>query len=280
MLDSRLVKEKLFLVTIFALTFIGVLPVFYVLAEVFVKGTEALAKHGTTILTSTSNGIVAPILGSAILSIAASILGIPLAILAGFFVAEFPETRIARITRVMSRSLLEVPTVLLGMLVYIIMVVPMGRFSLLAGAVALALVMLPYVMVHVEQAIESVPPIYREAGYSIGMTRAEVLFGIIAGIARRGIATGVLMGFAKAMGETAPLLFTIGAARSALPCSQRPVILNLLEPGDAIPLMVFQYAQMPQPIYHDMAWAGSLLLVIAFLLVFLAVRSLVKEVRL
>jgi phosphate transport system permease protein len=278
--DPRIVKEKIFLAAIFTLTFIGVLPVFHVLAEVFVKGIEALARHGTAILTSTSSGIAASILGSVILSIAASILGIPLAILAGLFVAEFPETRIAKLTRIMSRSLLEVPTVLLGMLVYIVIVVPMGRFSLLAGAIALALVMLPYVMVHVEQAVEAVPPIYKEAGYSIGMTRAEVLFGIVAGIARRGIATGVLMGFAKAMGETAPLLFTIGAARSALPCSQKPAILNLLEPGDAIPLMVFQYAQMPQRIYHDMAWAGSLILVIAFLLVFLAVRSLVKEVRL
>ena len=279
MVDPRIVKEKLFLVTIFTLTLVGILPVFHVLAEVLVKGAEAISRHGLSILTTTSNGILASLVGTTILSILASLLGIPLAIAAGLFVAEFSETKLAKITRIVSRSLLEVPTVLLGMLVYIIMVVPMHGFSLLAGAVALALVMLPYVMVHVEQAIESVPPMYREAGYSIGMTRAEVLIGIVAGIARRGIATGVLMGFAKAMGETAPLLFTIGAARTTLPCTRPLPLANVLDPGDAVPLMVFQYAQMPQPIYHDMAWAGSLILVIAFLIVFFAVRSLVKEVR-
>jgi len=277
--DPRIIKEKIFLVTIFALTILGILPVFHVLAEVIIKGSEAIAKHGLGILTSTSNGILASLVGSAILSILASLLGIPLAIAAGLFVAEFSDTKLAKITRVVSRSLLEVPTVLLGMLVYIIMVVPMGSFSLLAGAIALALVMLPYVMVHVEQAIESVPPIYREAGYSIGMTRAEVLLGVVAGIARRGIATGVLMGFAKAMGETAPLLFTIGAARTTLPCSHSIPLANVLDPGDAVPLMIFQYAQMPQKMYHDMAWAGSLILVAAFLAVFIAVRLLVKEVK-
>ena len=279
MADPRIIKEKVFLVTIFALTILGILPVFHVLAEVIIKGSEAIARHGLGILTSTSNGILASLVGSAILSILASLLGIPLAIAAGLFVAEFSDTKLAKITRVVSRSLLEVPTVLLGMLVYIIMVVPMGRFSLLAGAIALALVMLPYVMVHVEQAIESVPLIYREAGYSIGMTRAEVLLGVVAGVARRGIATGVLMGFAKAMGETAPLLFTIGAARTTLPCTHSIPLANVLDPGDAVPLMIFQYAQMPQRIYHDMAWAGSLILVVAFLVVFLAVRLLVKEVK-
>ena len=279
MADPRIIREKAFLVTIFALTILGILPVFHVLAEVLVKGSEAIAKHGIKILTSTSNGILASLVGSAILSILASLLGIPLAIAAGLFVAEFSDTKLAKITRVVSRSLLEVPTVLLGMLVYIIIVVPTGAFSLLAGAIALALVMLPYVMVHVEQAIESVPPIYREAGYSIGMTRAEVLLGVVAGVARRGIATGVLMGFAKAMGETAPLLFTIGAARTTLPCTHSIPLANVLDPGDAVPLMIFQYAQMPQRIYHDMAWAGSLILVAAFLVVFIAVRLLVKEVR-
>ncbi len=279
MADPRIIKEKVFLATIFALTILGILPVFHVLAEVIVKGSRAIARHGLGILTSTSNGILASLVGSAILSILASLLGIPLAIAAGLFVAEFSDTKLAKITRVVSRSLLEVPTVLLGMLVYIVVVVPTGSFSLLAGAIALALVMLPYVMVHVEQAIESVPPIYREAGYSIGMTRAEVLLGVVAGVARRGIATGVLMGFAKAMGETAPLLFTIGAARTTLPCTCNTPLANVLNPGDAVPLMIFQYAQMPQKIYHDMAWAGSLILVAAFLVVFLAVRLLVKEVR-
>jgi len=272
MMDSRTIKEKAFLITIFALTFLGVTPVFYVLASVFYKGIEAFMRRGVGILIKINGGILPALVGSFVLSILSTIIGVVLAFVAGLFVAEFPNSWISKATRVASRSLLEVPTVLLGMLVYILLVVPTGHFSLLAGALALALVMLPYVMVHVEQALESVPQLYKEAGYSIGMSRAQILFGVSVGIAKRGITSGVLMGFAKAMGETAPLLFTIGAARSSLPCS-------ILSPGDAVPLMIFQYAQMPQEYYHDLAWAGSLVLVIAFLLIFFIVRKLVKEVR-
>ncbi len=271
-MDARSLKEKIFLVTIFALTALGVTPVFYVLASVIYKGIEAFTRRGIGIIVKVNGGILPAIMGSFALSILSTVIGVVLAFVAGLFVAEFPNSRISKITKVASRSLLEVPTVLLGMLVYILLVVPTGHFSLLAGAIALALVMLPYVMVHVEQALESVPQIYREAGYSIGMSRAQVLFGITVGIAKRGIASGILMGFAKAMGETAPLLFTIGAARSSLPCS-------IMSPGDAVPLMIFQYAQMPQEYYHDLAWAGSLVLVIVFLLVFVIVRKLIKEVK-
>ncbi len=272
MSDIRIIKEKAFLLTVFILTALGIIPVFYVLTTVIYKGIEAFSAHGLKIIVEVKGGILSSIIGSFILSITSSIIGVTLALFAGLFIAEFPNSIISKVTRVVSKSLLEVPTVLLGMLVYIMLVVPTGNFSLLAGALALALVMLPYVMVHVEQAVESVPSIYREAGYSIGMTRAQVLIGVVLGIARRGLASGILMGFAKAMGETAPLLFTIGAARSSLPTS-------IWGPGDAIPLMVFQYAQMPSRYYHDLAWAGSFILVVAFLIVFIAIRYLSKGVE-
>ncbi len=279
MVNRRNIEEKVFVVSVILLSIIAVAPVFHVLATVIYNGMLAIWKNGLSILTSVQNGILASIIGTAVLAILSAIIGLPLAIAAGLFVAEFPESRISKYTRLVSRSLLEIPTVLTSMLVYTIVVVPMGSFSLLAGALALSIVMLPYVMVSVEQAIESVPPMYREAGYSIGMTRAQVLLGVVAGVARRGIATGILVGLAKAMGETAPLLFTIGAARSYLPCSRVPALANILSPGDAIPLMIYQYAQTPQESLHEMAWAGSLILVIAYLLVFAGIRRLVREVR-
>ncbi len=271
MSDPRTVKEKLFLATIFTLAVIGVAPVLHVIGTVVVKGVEAYATYGSKLLEPPAT-VLPGLVGSALLSVSATLLGVPLAIGAAFFVTEFPDTIVSRVVRVVSKSLLEVPTVLLGMLVYVVMVVPFKGFSLLAGSVALALVMLPYVMVHVEHALEAVPQVYREAGLSLGMTRGQVLLGVVAGIARRGIASGILMGFARAMGETAPLLFTIGASRSTLPCS-------LLDPGDAVPLAIFHYAQMPQPIYHAAAWFGALILVSSFLAVFAAVRIAVKEVR-
>ncbi len=274
MVDWRIVKEKIFLVLVAVLTIAGLAPVFHVLGSVVYYGVESFAKHGVSILfrVGSEGGIAQAVIGSIVLSILATVIGAPLAFLVAVFAVEFRENVLSKAVRVVAQSLLEVPTVLLGMLVYILVVVPMKHYSLLAGALALALVMLPYVLIHVEQALSSVPRLYREAGYAIGMTRAQVAFDVVVDIARRGIATGLLMGFAKAMGETAPLLFTVGAARSRIPCS-------VTDPGDAVPLMIFHYAQMPQRYYHDLAWAGALLLVASFLTIFLAVRKAVGEVK-
>jgi len=272
--EWRYVKEKLFLATVAILTVLGLAPVFHVLASVVYYGLEAFAKHGLSILfrVGTEGGIAQAVVGSVVLSILSTVIGAPLAFIVAVFAVEFRDSIFSKAVKVVAESLLEVPTVLLGMLVYILVVVPTKHYSLFAGAIALALVMLPYILIHVEQALSAVPQTYREAAYAIGMTRARTVFDVVVDIARRGVATGVLMGFAKAMGETAPLLFTVGAARSSMPCS-------IMDPGDAIPLMIFHYAQMPQRYYHDLAWAGSLILVASFLLVFIAVRRLVGEVR-
>jgi phosphate transport system permease protein len=272
--ELRYVKEKLFLAIVAILTVLGLAPVFHVLASVFYYGAQAVAKHGVSILLNigTRGGIAQAIVGSVVLSVLATVIGAPLAFIVAVFTVEFRDTLLAKAVKAVAQSLLEVPTVLLGMLVYMLIVVPTRHYSLIAGAIALALVMLPYVLIHVEQALSSVPQLYREAAYAIGMNRAQTLFDIVVDIARRGVATGVLMGFAKAMGETAPLLFTVGAARSSIPCS-------ITDPGDAIPLMIFHYAQMPQRYYHDLAWAGALILVTSFLLIFIAVRWLVGEVK-
>ncbi len=281
--DVRRIKEKAFIAAIVALTMVAVAPLFHIIASVAIKGSKAVIEAGPSFILDTpappgasyTGGIGPALLGSAWLGVLSALLGIPLALFTAVFIVEFRDSKLGRAARIFTNSLLEVPTVLIGMLVYVVIVVPMGGYSILAGAIALAIVMLPYTVSYVERALDGVPRTYREAGFSIGMTRSQVVFRVVMGIARRGVLAGILIGIAKAIGETAPLLFTVGSARNNYPTSPGDV----LEPGDAVPLLIYQFAQSPFDNWHDLAWGAALVLTLIVLLVFIAMRVVVREVR-
>lgn len=277
-MDAREIKEKIFLAVIIILSILAVLPVFHVLLSVLWNGFGVLWKAGLGFLTGVPpppngglGGIAPSLVGTLMLAIMSSLFGIPLSILASVFAVEFPENPLAKGVRTLSKALLEIPSVVVGMLIYAIVVIPMGKFSMLAGSLALAVMMIPYVTTYVEQALEGVPFTYREAAFSLGFTRPRVVFRVVMGIARRGILTGVLIGFAKVMGETAPLLFTLGRDRYNLP-------LSPLDYGDSISLLIFDYVQTPYANMHQVAWGAALVLALFFLVVFLISRFFTKEV--
>lgn len=277
---SRLLKDAAFRALVVILGLLALAPLFHVIYTVTVKGAPVVARAGLEFFTGTPappgsdrlGGIAPALVGSAWLALLSTLIGIPLAFLLALFLYEFRDSRLARAARVFVMSLLEIPTILVGMLVYTVIVVPMGGFSVAAGAVALAIVMLPYVATYVERALDSVPATYREAALSLGLTRARTAL-IIAGLARRGILAGFLIGFAKAIGETAPLLFTVGSARNS-------VSLSPLEPGDAVPLLIFQFVATPYENWVDLAWGAAFVLTLTVLLVMIVLRAVVKEVRL
>ena len=280
MWKRRLILDRLFTILALALTLLGVAPLLHLLATVAVRGAEALARAGIGFFTEppappggdTLGGIAPALAGTLLLAAESMAIGIPLAIMTAVYIHEFPEARLAKLVKSLAMSLLEIPTVLVGILVYSILVVPLGRFNLLAGGLALAIVMLPYVATYVERALGQVPRTYREAGYALGMTRAQVVFHVAMGIARRGVLAGLIIGLSKALGETAPLLFTIGGSRGAVQASP-------LCPGDAVPLLIFQLAQTPYENWRLLAWGAALVLVASVLLVYLAARLMVKEVK-
>ncbi len=282
--DWRRVKDRLFTVVTVALALLAVAPLFHILATVVVRGGSVIVRGGVSFFTDPPaypgsgelGGVGPALLGTLWLGLVTSLIGVPLALLTAIYIVEYRESRLARIARVFTSSLLEVPTVLIGMLVFLVVVVPMGRYSLAAGSIALAIVMLPYTVSYVERALEGVPRTYREAGYSIGMTRAQVVFQVVMGIASRGVAAGILIGVAKVLSETAPLLFTIGSARGSYPTGPQ----SLLEPGDALPLLIFQFAQTPYSNWQDLAWGAALLLTLIILAIFALLRLLFREVKL
>ncbi|BAN89506.1 phosphate ABC transporter permease PstA [Aeropyrum camini] len=284
MLDWRRVKERVFIVTVTAVTILTVAPLFHIIGMVALKGSKTIVKSGIEFFTATPGppgsevlgGVGPAILGSLWLAVTTAIVGVPLSVLTAMFIVEYKSHPLARIAMVFSGSLLEIPTVLIGMLVFLVIVAPMGHYSLLAGSIALAIVMLPYTVSYVERALENVPQTYREAGYALGMTRAQVAVRVVAGIARRGMVAGVLIGISKVVAETAPLLFTIGSARSNYPLTP----LDLLKPGDALPLLIFQFAQTPYENWQELAWGSAFILTAIVLTTFIAMRILVREVRL
>ena len=276
----RKIKEGLFICAIACLSFLTILPLFHILYSVTVRGLPVLLEGGIEFLTGTLappgqglGGIGPAIVGTFILTFLASLMGLPLAILTGIYAAEYPNSLIGRMTRTLLLIMMEFPTILVGLFAMAIVVIPMGTYSAIAGALALALVMMPYVAVYTEEALRNIPPIYREAAFSLGLTRFKVVFRILMGMAKKGILTGVLIGMAKVAGETAPLLFTAGG-------STRIYFAGLDQPIGAIPLLIYSLVQQPYENYHQIAWGAAFVLLLIFLAIFLPIRLSLKEVKL
>ncbi len=276
----RRIKDKLFLVILVVLSMAAFLPLFHIVASILYYGGWTLLRGGLSFLVDTppsplsSNlgGIGPALVGSAVLVFLTVILGLPLSFMAAVFTVEYPNTLVARVTKLVCRSFTEIPTVLIGVLSYTLVVIPMGRFSALAGAVALAIVMVPYSYTYMEESLASIPRTYREAAYSLGLTRPRAVFSVFTRIARRGILTGVLIGLAKAAGETAPLLFTIGGLRHAY-------FNGPDHPVGAIPLLIYEFALTPYRVYREVAWGAALVLIAIYLVIFVVLRRTVREVR-
>ncbi|WP_297437330.1 phosphate ABC transporter permease PstA [Thermococcus sp.] len=273
--STRKIKEKAFLLIVAFLTFTMFIPLFHIFLTVFIRGFPVLAENGTKFITGTfqDGGIGPAILGTLMLVVLASLLGLPVALLVGIYAYEYPRSNIGKITKAILQIMLEFPTILVGIFVMQILVFPMGSYSALAGALSLAIIMMPYIAVYTTEALRQIPFTYREAAFGMGLTRIKVVFRILIPMAKRGILTGVLIGIAKVAGETAPLLFTAGGA-------YQTYYQGITKPVGAIPLLIYQLIQSPSNEYHEIAWGASLVLLIIFLALFIPVRLSLKEVKL
>ncbi|NPA62496.1 MAG: phosphate ABC transporter permease PstA [Methanococci archaeon] len=268
----RMIKDKIFLIVVGTLTLLAILPLFHIILSIFEKGLPIVMERGLTFITGTlSEGGIGPaIVGTLMLTIMATLIGLPLAFLAGAYAYEFPDSFIGRGTKMLLQIMLEFPTILVGTFIMGLLVIPMGSFSALAGALSLALILTPYVAVYTEEAMAEVPRIYKEGGYALGCTRAQVIFKVITKMAKKGILTGILIGMAKVAGETAPLLFTAGGLYEVYPTDP-------LQPIGAIPLLIYTLVQSPSPQDHQMAWGAALIMLLIFLSIFVPIRYALKD---
>jgi len=199
-------------------------------------------------------GMANALIGSVIILGIASIFGVPLGIGAGVYLAEYGRNRLGKLIRFTSDVLNGVPSIVIGLVAYGLVVIPQGHFSAFAGGVALAIMMVPTVARTTEQMLLLVPHAVREAAFGLGIPQWRTTISITLATARAGIITGVMLAFARVAGETAPLMFTAFGNQFWSFNAQQPIA--------ALPLQIFTYAITPYEDWHRQAWAGALMLVI------------------
>jgi len=212
-------------------------------------------------------GLLNPIVGSLILTVLAVVIGTPIGMLAGTYMAEYGRyDRLTSVVRFINDILLSAPSIVVGLFIYEIMVAPMGHFSGLAGAVALAVIVIPVVVRTTEDMLLLVPDPLREAAVSIGTPRAFVIAKVCYRAAKAGMITGVLLAIARISGETAPLLFTS--------LNNQFWSTNLNAPMSSLPVVIFQFALSPYKDWQKLAWTGALIITFTVLALSIAARAL------
>ncbi len=243
-------------------TIIALIPLMLILFYVISQGAPALNLDFLTQLPKpvgeTGGGMGNAIVGSLMLIGIAAVVGLPLGVLAGTYLAEFRSPRLSWTVRLLADILSGVPSIIIGVFVYTLLVLTMKHFSALAGGVALAILMLPTVARTTEEMLRMVPDTLREASLALGIPRWRTIVSIIIKTAGGGIITGIMLALARIAGETAPLLFTA--------LSSRTWPTGLDKPVASLPVQIYTYAISPYEDWHQQAWAGSLVLVIMVLL--------------
>ncbi|HEX2949192.1 MAG TPA: phosphate ABC transporter permease PstA [Armatimonadota bacterium] len=255
-----------------AATLLALLPLFLVVYYLLAQGLPALNLAFFTNLPKpvgeTGGGMANAIVGTVILIGIAGVIGIPIGLFGGIFLAEFGNNRLGGFMRFCADVLASVPSIVIGILVYSIIVMPMKHFSALSGGIALGIMMIPMVMRNTEEMIRMVPRSQREASLALGATHFTTLFRIVMLSAKGGVITGILLAVARVAGETAPLLFTA--------FGNRFWSTNLDQPIASLPVQIFTYAIAPYDDWHAQAWAGALVLVFLIFLISVAARYATK----
>jgi phosphate transport system permease protein len=254
----------------FAATAFGLSWLVVILAVLLWEGVGGLSLAVFTEMTpppGSAGGLLNPIMGSLIMTTIAVLIGTPLGILAGTYMAEYGRyARLTTVVRFINDILLSAPSIVIGLFVYEIMVAQMGHFSGWAGAVSLAVIVVPVVVRTTEDMLTLVPDTLREAAASIGLPRALMITKVGYRAARAGMITGVLLAIARISGETAPLLFTA--------LNNQFWSLNLNAPMASLPIVIFQFALSPYKDWQQLAWTGALIITLTVLALSIVARIL------
>jgi phosphate transport system permease protein len=251
-----------------AATGFGVLWLVLVLWTLLVEGISAIAPSLFTQMTpppGSAGGLLNAIFGSVAMTVIATLLGTPTGILAGTFLAEYARGgRFGEIVRFINDILLSAPSIIVGLFVYQLLVVRMGHFSAWAGAVALAIIVIPVVVRTTEDMLNLVPNALREAAAALGSPKWKVIVMVSYRAAIQGMVTGVLLAVARIAGETAPLLFTA--------LNNQFWSTDLNAPMANLPVVIFQFAMSPYADWQVLAWGGALLITAAVLFLNIGAR--------
>ena len=264
----RKLADILALLFAMAATLFGLTWLVWILWTTLAEGAAAITPTLFTQMTpppGSSGGLLNAFYGSAVMVLLALAIGTPLGIAAGTYLAEHGRhSRLAAVVSFLNDVLLSAPSIVIGLFVYELVVRPAGHFSGYAGALALAMILLPIVVRTTDESLRLVPNQMREAAFALGLPAWRVTSRIIYKSALSGIVTGILLGLARIAGETAPLLFTA--------LNNQFWSASIVQPLANVPVVIFQYAMSPYDEWHALAWAGALVLTIFVLGLNLMVR--------
>ncbi|MBT0663325.1 phosphate ABC transporter permease PstA [Geobacter pelophilus] len=271
----RRIKNSLMTLLMVAATIAVLAPLGIIFIHILRMGASSISLDFFTQIPKptgeTGGGMANGLAGSAIMIAMASLIGLPVGVLGAVYLTEFGNNRLAHAIRFSADVLAGVPSIITGMVAYTLLVVPMKGFSALAGAIALALIMIPIVLRTTEEQLKLVPGTLREASLALGVPLWRTALQVTLASARTGIITGILLAIARIAGETAPLLFTA--------LGNQFWSRKLTEPMAAIPLQIFNFAIAPYEDWHKLAWAGALVLVVIMFTLSLAARYFGRQKR-
>ncbi|MBX7059197.1 MAG: phosphate ABC transporter permease PstA [Leptospirales bacterium] len=252
---------------------LGVFWLIFILADVLRHGVAAihwdLFANDPAPAGITGGGLRNAFVGQLLITLAATVIGVPLGVLGGTFLAEYGRgTRFARAVSVLSDLMIGVPSIVIGAVVYAVLVKPLGHFSGWAGAVALAVIMIPVILRTTENMLALVPWTLREAAFALGAPYYRVIVQVVYRGAATGILTGILLSISRVAGETAPLLFTS--------FNNNFYSTDMSAPMASLTVSIFQYATGPYEDWHQQAWAASLIISLVILLITVVGRLYIK----
>ncbi len=271
--SRRLIRNKLWLGLSVGAAAFGLVWLVLILSTLLWNGLAGLNLRVFTEMTPPpggTGGLLNPIIGSLIMTMLAVAIGTPIGILAGTYMAEYGRyDRITFVIRFINDILLSAPSIIVGLFIYEILVVPMGHFSGFAGALALAVIVIPVVVRTTEDMLLLVPNQMREAASALGAPQWFVISRVAYRAAQAGIVTGVLLAVARISGETAPLLFTA--------LNNQFWSVNLNAPMPSLPVVIFQFALSPYEDWQRLAWTGALIITTAVLSLSVLSRALAAK---
>jgi len=254
----RIVRDKVFIATVMLLCVVSIIPLLLILYYIAINGISAInwgfLFHLPAPVGEEGGGVSNAIIGTLMLVVIASIMAVPIGILAGIYLSENKESTFAGIIRSTVEVIMGVPSIILGIIAYAWVVLPLSGFSALSGGVALAIMMLPVIIRSTEETLNLIPGELKEASLALGVPYYRTMIKVVIPVGLSGIITGILLGVARIAGETAPLLFTAFG---------NPFMnLNIFKPVNSLPLMIYYYATSPYEQWHVDAWGASFLLAV------------------
>jgi phosphate transport system permease protein len=240
------------------LSFCAILPMFLILFFIAKNGISVInwdfLTHLPAPVGETGGGIGNAIIGTAILILIASILSVPLGICAGIYLSEYKKARLSHYSRLAVEILQGTPSIVIGIIAYVWVVVPLGSFSALSGGIALAMMMLPVIVMATDETLRLIPDSLKEAALALGASYPNTVLKVVLPAGLSGVVTGIILAVARVAGETAPLLFTAFGSPF--------LAYNVFKPVNSMPLMIFNYATSPYPEWHSLAWGASFVLLV------------------